>query len=71
MPDKCHGSGSWLDFITQFETVAELNLWDDEEVAKFLAACLRKQAREAYTDLSLGCSRVFQQLTRTLAKSVV
>ena len=31
MPDKYDVSGSWVDFITQFETVAELNSWDGEE----------------------------------------
>ena len=68
MPDKYDGSGSWLDFITQFETVAELNLWDGEEMAKFLAVSLRGRAREAYTDLPPECRRDFHQLTRTLAK---
>ena len=68
MPDKYDGSGSWVDFITQFETIAELNLWDECEMAKFLAVSLRGSAREIYTDLPLECRRDIHQLTRALAK---
>ena len=40
MPDKYDRSGSWLDFITHFKTIAELNFWDGEGMAKFLTVTL-------------------------------
>ena len=65
MPDKYDGSDSWVDSLT---TVAEINLCDEGEMAKFLAVNLRGRAREAYTDLTLECRRDFHQLIRALAK---
>ena len=44
MSDTFDGKGDWMEYLTHFNAVAELNGWDTEDKKQYLAVCLRGQA---------------------------
>ena len=44
MPDKYDGNSDWRDYVSHFESCCEINSWDGEEAAKYLAPSLRGPA---------------------------
>ena len=50
---KYDGKSSWLDYLRQFEIIAKLNGWTEEEKAMELATCLDGMARDVLTNLSM------------------
>ncbi|KAK3734685.1 hypothetical protein QZH41_002118 [Actinostola sp. cb2023] len=61
------GTTSWEDYEAQFEMVADLNDWNSEEKAAYLAVSLVGQARTVLGDLSGEERRNFKSLTAALA----
>ena len=51
-PDPYSGEGSWDDWIDHFESVAEINRWDDAAKLLWLRVRLTGRAQTAYKQLS-------------------
>ncbi|KAK3740340.1 hypothetical protein QZH41_009421, partial [Actinostola sp. cb2023] len=66
-PAVYEGTTSWEDYEAQFEMVADLNDWNSEEKAAYLAVSLVGQARTVLGDLSGEERRNFKSLTAALA----
>jgi hypothetical protein len=52
VPDKFDGSIPWNDYCTHFNICADINGWNDNQKAKFLAVSLRGSAQMLLGDLS-------------------
>ena len=65
-PATFDGTGSWNDYLTQFELVADLNQWCEEIKAMELATSLRGQAQSILTDLLPQQRRNFSALSKAL-----
>ena len=65
-PTAYDGVSSWDDYRAQFELVAELNGWDDQTKAIFLAASLQGPARAILGDLDPSKRRDFLALIEAL-----
>ena len=50
-PAYYNGKGSWLDYLVQFELIAEINRWDASTKALELATSLRDSAQGVLADL--------------------
>ncbi|ESO99799.1 hypothetical protein LOTGIDRAFT_173515 [Lottia gigantea] len=48
MPPKFDGEGSLVDYMVQFEVTAEINGWNENEKARFLAISLGGKARDIF-----------------------
>ena len=44
MPDKFDRKGSWPEFLVHFESVANLNSWNNREKSQYLSISLRGEA---------------------------
>ncbi len=51
LPSRFDGSGSWEDYLIQFETVSGVNGWTAEDRAHYLVASLDGEARGSLTTL--------------------
>jgi hypothetical protein len=51
MPEKFGGAGDWEDWVFQFETVAVINKWTEEQKTLYLRLCLVGNALSAFRDL--------------------
>ena len=51
MPEKFSGAEEWEDWVFQFDTVAEINKWPEEQKALYLRLCLVGNALSAFRDL--------------------
>ena len=51
-PKRYDGKGPWEDYRIHFETVANINGWDDEDRAHFLLASLDDEARSSLVELN-------------------
>ena len=62
------GTSSWQDYLIQFEMIADLNGWDDNNRALFLAAGLRGNAQEVLGDLDAARRRHYPSLLAKLSQ---
>ena len=67
-PEKFNGEGVLEDYIEHFEACADVNKWDNNEKAKFLAVSLTGQAREQLQGVSLIGRRAYEKLVGRLQK---
>ena len=65
-PPDFDGSGSFHDFLVQFELIAEMNCWDQSAMAIELAASLRGSAVAILSDLQPSERRNYGQLVFAL-----
>ena len=65
-PTAFDGKTSWDAYKTQFEIVAEINRWNDEEKAAFLATSLQGQAVSVLNCLSQTDRRDYNALVQAL-----
>ena len=76
MPDKFDGKGSWPEFLVHFESVANLNSWNNREKSQYLSISLRGEAcqvmrflqpqeKQHYDSLVAALSRRFNPGNRT------
>ena len=67
-PDTYDGSGTLEDFLSHFEVLAELNNWDVNLKAKYLATSLRGAAQGVLSDMSRETRGDFGSLVATLKR---
>jgi transposase InsO family protein len=61
-----NGKTSWLDYLVQFDLVAEVNRWSDTEKALELATSLRDTAQGVLAELDINQRRNYQALVAAL-----
>jgi hypothetical protein len=66
MPDHFDGRTSWTDYLTHFNSVADLNGWDRRERAQYLAISLRGEACQAMRCLPQDVKNDFKGLVEAL-----
>jgi hypothetical protein len=66
MPDHFDGKTSWADYLTHFNSVADLNGWNQIEKAQYLAISLRGEACQAMRCLPQEVKRDFRELVEAL-----
>ena len=67
MPDKYDGSVVWQDYLTHFSLCAELNIWDERQMATYLAVSLRGPAQQLLGDMTVDRRRNYRTLVEALA----
>jgi hypothetical protein len=65
-PANYDGTSNWTDYLVQFELVAEINRWNNDEKALELATCLRDVAQGVLSDLRPESRRSFEHLVTAL-----
>jgi hypothetical protein len=65
-PANYDGTSNWTDYLVQFELVAEINRWNNDEKALELATCLRGVAQGVLSDLRPESRRSFEHLVSAL-----
>ncbi|MCP3889850.1 MAG: hypothetical protein GY702_13395, partial [Desulfobulbaceae bacterium] len=61
-----NGKTSWLDYLVHFEMIAEINRWDQDEMALELATSLRDSALSVLSDIDVYDQRNYDVLVRAL-----
>ena len=67
-PNEYDGSSPWNDYLVQFEMIADLNAWDDNLCALYLAASLRGSAQAILGDLDGSRRRDYRALVAALGR---
>ena len=65
-PDPYTGEGSWDDWIDHFESVAEVNKWDDDAKLLWLRVRLTGRAQTAFKQLSEEARGVYTDCKKAL-----
>ncbi|MCP3891055.1 MAG: hypothetical protein GY702_19640, partial [Desulfobulbaceae bacterium] len=65
-PALYNGKTSWLDYLVHFEMIAEINRWDQDEMALELATSLRDSALSVLSDIDVYDQRNYDVLVRAL-----
>ncbi|KAJ8041081.1 Retroviral-like aspartic protease 1 [Holothuria leucospilota] len=68
LPESFDGSQPWEDYLTHFESVAEINGWNRKQMARFLGANLKGEALEVFTELSCATRTSFPALVEALER---
>ena len=68
LPESYDGSKPWEDYLTHFESVAEINGWNCKEMARFLGANLKGEALEVYTEIPSVAKSSFTVLVEALER---
>ena len=66
VPEYYSGEGSFEDWIDQFESIAEINCWDDEQKLRWLKVRLMGRALMAYKKFSVTVRALFKNAVRVL-----
>lgn len=67
-PDIYEGRGSLEEYLTHFEMVAEINGWNEDDMARYLAVSLRGEALQAVRCLPADVRRDYDLLKGALLK---
>ena len=65
-PEKFDGTEDFEEYISQFEIIAEINNWDSEAKALYLAGSLRSCARSILSELTTSDRKDYDKLVRLL-----
>ena len=68
VPDCFSGKESYEDWMDQFESIAEINCWDDEQKLKWLKVRLKGRALVAYKKFSVTARATFKNAKEALQK---
>ncbi|KAL5010990.1 hypothetical protein ScPMuIL_013295, partial [Solemya velum] len=73
LPEKFTGEGKedWTDWISLFETHAEINQWTMPEMGKFLVSLLRGRARKVWHEIPLASQGNYGAIKKILTKAFV
>ena len=66
VPEYYSGEGSFEDWIDQFESIAEINRWDDEKKLRWLKVRLMGRALMAYKKFPVTARASFKNAARAL-----
>ena len=66
VPEYFSGEGSFEDWIDQFGSIAEINLWDDEQKLRWLKVRLTGRALMAYKKFPVAARASFRNAVKAL-----
>ncbi|XP_065909335.1 uncharacterized protein [Dysidea avara] len=66
VPDCFSGEESYEDWMDQFESIAEINCWDEEQKLKWLKVRLKGRALMAYKKFSVTARAMFKNAKKAL-----
>ena len=66
VPDCFSGEESYEDWMDQFESIAEINCWDEEQKLKWLKVRLKGRALMAYKKFSVTARATFKNAKKAL-----